>query len=337
MAARIAVTAAASGIGLAIARAFAAQGAQVHVCDVDPDAVAAAGAEGLVAAEVDVADRRGARPLDRRGARGPGRPRRPREQRRHRRADGARRGRERRRVGALHCRGPHQPLPDVRAREPGDEGRRRGLIINISSTAGQYGIGMRSPYAAAKWAVIGLTKSLAVELGPYGVRVNAICPGSVDGDRMRGVIQREAAARGVVRGCRARVRRRPVDRALRAGRRDRRHVPLPRVGRGPHGERPSDRGRRSHRDVPPLGFVHGLPRSRAVRLRVADPPPRAGRAGTACGRAERGGRVRPHTRERVALRARREGPAPPASRAGGDVRGARRDALHVRRRAAGAP
>ena len=54
---------------------------------------------------------------------------------------------------------------------------------------------MRAPYVAAKWAVVGLTKTLAIELGGHGVRVNAICPGSVDGDRMRGVIEREATAR----------------------------------------------------------------------------------------------------------------------------------------------
>jgi NAD(P)-dependent dehydrogenase (short-subunit alcohol dehydrogenase family) len=79
---------------------------------------------------------------------------------------------------------------------PAMKAARSGSIINISSTAGQYGLGMRSPYASAKWAVIGLTKSLAIELGPYGVRANAICPGSVDGERMRDVIRREAAARG---------------------------------------------------------------------------------------------------------------------------------------------
>jgi NAD(P)-dependent dehydrogenase (short-subunit alcohol dehydrogenase family) len=72
-----------------------------------------------------------------------------------------------------------------------------GSIINISSTAGLVGYGMRTPYASAKWAVIGLTKSLAIELGAFGVRVNAICPGSVDGPRMRGVIAREAQVRGV--------------------------------------------------------------------------------------------------------------------------------------------
>jgi NAD(P)-dependent dehydrogenase (short-subunit alcohol dehydrogenase family) len=79
---------------------------------------------------------------------------------------------------------------------PSMKAARAGSIINIASTAGQYGIGMRAPYVAAKWAVIGLTKTLAIELGPYDVRANAICPGSVDGIRMRDVIAREATARG---------------------------------------------------------------------------------------------------------------------------------------------
>lgn len=76
----------------------------------------------------------------------------------------------------------------------------RGSIVNISSTAGIFGYPLRSPYAAAKWAVIGLTKTWAMELGADGVRVNAICPGSVGGPRMDGVIERDAAARGVAPG-----------------------------------------------------------------------------------------------------------------------------------------
>ena len=74
---------------------------------------------------------------------------------------------------------------------------RKGSIVNISSTAGLFGYPLRSPYAAAKWAVIGLTKTWAMELGPDGIRVNAICPGSVGGPRMDGVIEREAVARGL--------------------------------------------------------------------------------------------------------------------------------------------
>ena len=71
---------------------------------------------------------------------------------------------------------------------------RKGSIVNISSTAGIFGYPLRSPYVAAKWGVIGLTKTWAMELGPEGIRVNAICPGSVGGPRMDGVIEREAAA-----------------------------------------------------------------------------------------------------------------------------------------------
>ena len=74
---------------------------------------------------------------------------------------------------------------------------RPGSIVNISSTAGIFGYPLRSPYAAAKWAVVGLTKTWAMELGSAGIRVNAISPGSVGGSRMDGVIEREAATTGV--------------------------------------------------------------------------------------------------------------------------------------------
>ncbi|MEM8977313.1 MAG: SDR family oxidoreductase [Pseudomonadota bacterium] len=71
-----------------------------------------------------------------------------------------------------------------------------GLIVLTSSTAGLFGYPLRSPYAAAKWAIVGLTKTLAMELGPAGVRVNAVCPGAVEGDRMDRVLANEARARG---------------------------------------------------------------------------------------------------------------------------------------------
>jgi NAD(P)-dependent dehydrogenase (short-subunit alcohol dehydrogenase family) len=71
-----------------------------------------------------------------------------------------------------------------------------GSVVNISSTAGIMGHPLRTPYADAKWAVVGLTKSLAMEAGGHGIRVNAVCPGSVYGDRMPRVIASEAEARG---------------------------------------------------------------------------------------------------------------------------------------------
>jgi NAD(P)-dependent dehydrogenase (short-subunit alcohol dehydrogenase family) len=193
---RVAITAAAGGFGLVVARAFAAEGAAVHVCDVDGGAVEAAAATGLRASVVDVADGAALDDwIDAVLAAGGG-------------LDVL--------VNNAGIAGPTAPIEEV---DPDDWERSlavtltshyrtcarvvpamkrasSGSIINISSTAGQHGIGLRAPYVAAKWAVIGLTKTLAIELGPHGVRANAICPGSVDGDRMRGVIAREADARG---------------------------------------------------------------------------------------------------------------------------------------------
>ena len=71
-----------------------------------------------------------------------------------------------------------------------------GCVVNISSTAGHLAYRMRSPYSASKWAVEGLTRTWAAELGPEGVRVNCVAPGTVAGDRMDGVIAAEAAATG---------------------------------------------------------------------------------------------------------------------------------------------
>ncbi len=196
MAERVAITGAAGGFGLTVARAFAARGAEVHICDIDAAAVRAAAAEGFHASEVDVADLAALDWwIDRVLAAGGG-------------VDVL--------INNAGIAGPTALVEDIEPADwqrclaidltshyracarviPAMKAARSGAIINISSTAGLYGIGLRAPYVAAKWAVIGLTKTLAIELGPHGVRANAICPGSVDGERMRGVIDREAAARG---------------------------------------------------------------------------------------------------------------------------------------------
>lgn len=72
-----------------------------------------------------------------------------------------------------------------------------GCMIFTSSTSGLYGTPYRAPYVAAKWGVIGLMKTVAMELGPHGIRANAICPGSVNGPRIDRVIEAEAAAKGM--------------------------------------------------------------------------------------------------------------------------------------------
>lgn len=71
-----------------------------------------------------------------------------------------------------------------------------GVIINLVSAAGILGFPNRGPYVAAKWAVSGFTKSMAMELGPDNIRVNGIVPGNVNGDRMDRVIQAHAEAEG---------------------------------------------------------------------------------------------------------------------------------------------
>lgn len=75
----------------------------------------------------------------------------------------------------------------------------RGAVILTSSTAGMFGYPLRSPYSAAKWAIIGLMKTAAMELGPFGIRVNAILPGAVEGPRMERVLEAEARSKGMTR------------------------------------------------------------------------------------------------------------------------------------------
>ena len=73
----------------------------------------------------------------------------------------------------------------------------KASIINISSVAGRLGFARRLPYASTKWAMIGFTESLAKELGPSGIRVNALLPGIVEGPRIEGVFQARAKCEGV--------------------------------------------------------------------------------------------------------------------------------------------
>jgi NAD(P)-dependent dehydrogenase (short-subunit alcohol dehydrogenase family) len=74
--------------------------------------------------------------------------------------------------------------------------QRSGRIINIASIAGKIAYALRSPYAVSKWGMIGLTLTLAKELGPFNIQVNAVCPGPVEGPRIRGIIAERARETG---------------------------------------------------------------------------------------------------------------------------------------------
>jgi NAD(P)-dependent dehydrogenase (short-subunit alcohol dehydrogenase family) len=196
---RVLVTAGASGIGLEIARAFIREGAKVHVCDVDRAALdAMAKSDPAVTRSVcDVSDRAQVKVL----------------------FDEALKA-----LGGLDClvnnAGIAGPTGRVEEINPEDWDRcievdltgqfncvrlavphlkqsKNASIMNLSSQAGKHGFPLRSPYAAAKWGVIGFTKSIAIELGPFGIRVNALLPGLVAGDRIRRVIEAKAQQRGV--------------------------------------------------------------------------------------------------------------------------------------------
>jgi NAD(P)-dependent dehydrogenase (short-subunit alcohol dehydrogenase family) len=72
-----------------------------------------------------------------------------------------------------------------------------GAISNLSSAAGKFGFPMRSPYSAAKWGIVGFTRTIAIELGPDRIRCNAIQPGAVEGARIDRVIKAKAEAKGI--------------------------------------------------------------------------------------------------------------------------------------------
>lgn len=192
---RVIVTAGASGIGLAIARAFHEEGAKVRVCDIDRAALGAL--TEIKGAKCNVAKRDQVEKFINRSVE---------------------------KLGGLDClvnnagiAGPTGLVEDI---DPDDWDRcikvcltgqfncariamphlrksANGSMINISSLAGRVGFAQRSAYAAAKWGVIGFTKSLAIEAGDDGVRVNAILPGIIEGERQKQVLAAKAEARGI--------------------------------------------------------------------------------------------------------------------------------------------
>ena len=196
---RVLVTAGANGIGLATARSFVAEGARVHVCDVDKERLAAmAKSDPTITRSVcDVADRKQVAKLfkdalkvlggldvlvNNAGIAGPtGRVDEisPEDWDRTIAVDI---------TGQFNC--TRLAVPHLRK-------SRNASIVNLSSAAGRLGFPLRTPYSAAKWGVVGFSKSLAAELGPDGIRVNAIQPGIVAGERIDRVMENKAKARGI--------------------------------------------------------------------------------------------------------------------------------------------
>jgi NAD(P)-dependent dehydrogenase (short-subunit alcohol dehydrogenase family) len=194
---RVLVTAGAGGIGRAIAQTFLEHGARVHVCDVDEKALS--GIDQFGKSRADVADvaqverlfedvKKSLGGLDvlvnNAGIAGPtakvediG----PEDWNRCIAID---------LNGMFYC--TRKAMPMIKAAGGGS-------IINLSSAAGLHGFPQRSPYCAAKWGVVGFTKSLAVEAGPDRVRVNCICPGIVEGERIDRVVDAKAKSLGISR------------------------------------------------------------------------------------------------------------------------------------------
>jgi NAD(P)-dependent dehydrogenase (short-subunit alcohol dehydrogenase family) len=196
---RVLVTAGGNGIGRAISEAFLREGARVHICDVDAPALNAVtkAQSAITATQCDVSKRDQVAKL----------------------FDEASKA-----LGGLDClinnAGIAGPTGRIEEINPEDWDRcididltgqfncarlaipllkhsNNASMMNVSSQAGKHGFPMRAPYAAAKWGVIGFTKTAAIELGGFGIRVNALLPGIVSGDRQRRVLEAKSQARGI--------------------------------------------------------------------------------------------------------------------------------------------
>ena len=192
------ITAGAAGIGREFARAFAANGAQVFICDIDDKAIEAIVQEipGVIASHCDMAVRAEIERMVPEAVTALG-------------------GLDVliNNAGIAGLTLPVDQMPpdawdkvvavnltamfDVsRLAIPHLKKSKGGCIINMSSIAGRFGFPNRSPYSATKWGVIGLTKTLAAELGEWGIRANAIAPGAVEGERIVRVFQGRAQISG---------------------------------------------------------------------------------------------------------------------------------------------
>lgn len=196
---RVLVTAGASGLGAAIASAFVEAGADVHICDIDEAALVAfrqrfpaslttmadVSSEAQVAAAFQAHENRfGSLDVlvNCAGIAGPTAAVESVTEQEWLRAIDVNLN------GQYRC--LHQAVPMLRRSASAN-------IICISSVAGRIGLPWRTPYVATKWAILGIVRSLAIELGPHDIRVNAVLPGTVEGHRMDGVIRERARLTGV--------------------------------------------------------------------------------------------------------------------------------------------
>jgi NAD(P)-dependent dehydrogenase (short-subunit alcohol dehydrogenase family) len=196
---RVVVTAGAAGIGRAIARTFVEHGAKVHICDVDDRALQEMGRAlpGVTQTKADVSSAADVERLfldakqslagldvlvNNAGIAGPT------AKVEHIRPEDWERCIAVDLNGMFYC--TRKAMPLIKAAGGGS-------IINLSSIAGRFGFAMRTPYSAAKWAVVGFTQSLAVEAGPDKVRVNCIQPGIVEGERVERIVAAKAEQLGV--------------------------------------------------------------------------------------------------------------------------------------------